>query len=177
MPKLLRIRKRKNLNLYLYREYRDNIPMYEESKACARTLAEKFNIDEILIDNLNDGSCLIYIFKDGKYVLQNLNPSKEELTVNEEKANKIIHSVIDGIRTVFLDSETIEQFSDYILNNYNAPRLYPNKKDLSDVEYMYQEIAEKAFLIIRDNFEACPTVHDFYEWLFDKIDISISVNE
>ena len=94
----------------------------------------------------------------------------------EEEANSVIRSVIDMVRMVFLDANSLDEFDEYIQNNANAPRLYPVNKKLNDKQYMLQYIAEHSFLIIRDNYDAAPTVHDFYEWLFKSIHIEITFN-
>lgn len=193
MSKKLRIRKRKNLNLFLYREYENDVALYEESKATADTLSKKFKLDKKLFEDLKDGEERYFVMKNKKYVPEvKEEPAKKTKLVSskdfkkntyvanskniEEEANSVIRSVIDMVRMVFLDANSLEEFDDYIQNNANAPRLYPACKKLNDKQYMLQYIAEHSFLIIRDNYDAAPTVHDFYEWLFKSIHIEISFN-
>lgn len=196
MIKYLRIRKRKNLNLFLYREYQDGVGLYEESKATADTLCKKFKISKENFEFLKDGEECHFEWKNEKYVLGEVKelktePDKKSKFVSSkdfnknkqivespkkmtEEANSVIQSVIDMVKMAFLDANSLDDFDKYIQNNANAPRLYPVNKKLNDKQFMLQYIAEHSFLIIRDNYDAAPTVHDFYEWLFKNIHIEVS---
>lgn len=197
MIKCLRIRKRKNLNLFLYREYQDGVGLYEESKATADTLSKKFKIPKENFEFLKDGEECHFEWKNKKYVLGEVKELKTESDKKSkfvsskdfnknkqivaspkkmaEEANSVIQSVIDMVRVAFLDANSLDDFDKYIQNNANAPRLYPVNKKLNDKQFMLQYIAEHSFLIIRDNYDAAPTVHDFYEWLFKNIHIEVSL--
>ena len=199
MSKSLRIRKRKNLNLFLYREYQDGVGLYEESKATADTLSKKFKIPKENFEFLKDGESYHFEWKNKKYVLpvygkvkeletepvkkskfvssKDFNKNKQIVASPKkmtEEANSVIQLVIDMVRVAFLDANSLDDFDEYIQNNANAPRLYPVNKKLNDKQFMLQYIAEHSFLIIRDNYDAAPTVHDFYEWLFKNIHIEVS---
>lgn len=88
MIKCLRIRKRKNLNLFLYREYQDGVGLYEESKATADTLSKKFKIPKENFEFLKDGEECHFEWKNKKYVLGEV----KELKTEPDKKSKFVSS-------------------------------------------------------------------------------------